>query len=94
VIAMGSLSTPALAVLFAAEAARGGPSLSPTVRTSMVMALVGIALLGLLFVAVILLGGHWVRRQGKHRRGRAVPPDRPTVVPAKPAKLDDTSFDN
>jgi hypothetical protein len=40
------------------------------------MALIGIALAGMLIVAIILLGGHWVRRQGLHRRGRAVPPDR------------------
>jgi hypothetical protein len=40
------------------------------------MALLGIALLGMLLVVVILLGGHWVRRQGSHRRGPSVPPDR------------------
>jgi hypothetical protein len=40
------------------------------------MALLGIVLVGLLIVAIILLGGHWVRRQGVHRRRHAVPPDR------------------
>jgi hypothetical protein len=40
------------------------------------MALIGIALVGLLFVVMILLGGHWVRRQGTPRRGPVVPPDR------------------
>ena len=36
----------------------------------------GIAIVGLLFVVMILLGGHWVRRQGTLRRGPVVPPDR------------------
>ncbi|WP_152097765.1 hypothetical protein [Lacipirellula parvula] len=40
------------------------------------MALLGIALLGMLLVVVILLGGNWVRKQGKFRRGPSVPPDR------------------
>jgi hypothetical protein len=40
------------------------------------MALLGIAIVGLLFVVMILLGGHWVRRQGRTRRGPVVPPDR------------------
>lgn len=45
-------------------------------RAAVLMALLGIALVGLLLVAVVLLGGSWVRRQGKHRRAAAVPPDR------------------
>ena len=44
-------------------------------RTMALMALLAIALLGMLLVVFILLGGHWVRRQGTHRRGPAVPPD-------------------
>ena len=45
-------------------------------RTAAMMALLAIALLGLLLVVFILLGGHWVRRLGKHRHGPVVPPDR------------------
>lgn len=49
--------------------------LPETTRAAALMALVGIALVGLLFIAAILLGGHWVRRQGSYRRGAPVPPD-------------------
>lgn len=47
----------------------------PTTKAVVLMALLGIALLGLLLVVFILLGGHWVRRIGSHRRGPSVPPD-------------------
>ena len=53
----------------------------PITRTAALMALLGIALLGLLIVVGILLGGHWVRRLGKYRRAPAVPPD---VLPHQP----------
>ena len=46
-----------------------------TPRTIGLMALLAIALLGLLMIVGTLLGGHWVRRLGEHRRGPAVPPD-------------------
>jgi hypothetical protein len=47
----------------------------PTTRAIAMMALLGIALLGMLLVVIILLGGHWVRRQGSDHRGPVVPPD-------------------
>lgn len=47
----------------------------PTTRTAALMALLAIALLGMLLVVIILLGGHWVRRQGNYRRGPIVPHD-------------------
>jgi hypothetical protein len=47
----------------------------PTTKAVALMALLGIALLGLLLVVFILLGGHWVRRIGSHRRAPPVPPD-------------------
>ena len=53
--------------------------LPPPTRAAVLMALLGIALVGLLLVVVILLGGHWVRRQGNFRRGPSVPPDRPPL---------------
>ena len=59
-------------ILAQAEPAKEMP---PTTRAIAMMALLGIALLGMLLVVIILLGGHWVRRQGYHRRGPAVPPD-------------------
>ncbi len=53
-----------------------GDKLPPPTLAAVLMALLGIALLGLLLVVIILLGGHWTRRQGNFRRGSAVPPDR------------------
>lgn len=58
--------------------------LPPTTRASVIMALVAIALLGMFFVVAILLGGHWVRRLGDHRRGPSVPPDREPLTPIEP----------
>lgn len=51
------------------------PRLPEPVRVYALMALLGIALLGMLIVVFILLGGHWVRKIGKFRRGPVVPPD-------------------
>jgi hypothetical protein len=58
--------------------AQHGPSekLSPPASAAVLMALLGVALLGLLIVVLILLGGNWVRKQGNFRRGPSVPPDR------------------
>ena len=62
-----------------------GEKLPPPTRAAVLMALLGIALLGMLIVVIILLGGHWVRRQGNVRRGPAVPPDRrPFIGPTPP----------
>src|SRR5687768_14246039 len=65
-------------LLVLAEEARA--KLPPPTRAAAIMALIGIALLGMLLVVVILLGGHWVRRQGSYRRGRSVPPDRRPLI--------------
>ena len=51
------------------------PALPEPVRFSVYMALLGIALLGMLLIVGTLLGGHWVRRWGDRRRRPAVPPD-------------------
>ena len=66
-------------------AAGGSQKLPPPTKAAAQMALIGIALVGLLLVVMILLGGHWVRRQGTPRRGPVVPPDR---APMKPVKKD------
>lgn len=63
--------------------AESGQTLPPPTKAAAQMALIGIALVGLLFVVMILLGGHWVRRQGTHRRGPVVPPDRAPIVPKR-----------
>lgn len=77
-----------------------GP-LPPTTRAAALMAIVGIALVGLLLVAIILLGGNWVRRQGRHRRGSAVPPDRAPLAhpprektPGRGPNVDETIADD
>lgn len=50
-------------------------------RSLALMALLGIALLGMLMIVATLLGGHWVRRWGDRVRRKSVPPD--VVVPRK-----------
>ncbi|MBX3432200.1 MAG: hypothetical protein KF847_02515 [Pirellulales bacterium] len=64
------------AVLVAATAEK----LPEPLRTVVLMALLGIALVGLLLVVATLLGGHWVRRIGSHRRGPSIPPDRESLL--------------
>ena len=68
-----------------AEAASRPDKLPPTTRAILMMALLGIALIGLMFIVAILLGGHWVRRQGSFRRGPSVPPDRAPLAPSSTA---------
>jgi hypothetical protein len=59
-------------VLYAQQAERKVPE--PT-RTMIMMALLGIVLLGLLLVAFAMLGASWVRKQGFRRRS-VVPTDK------------------
>src|SRR5262245_4713898 len=59
--------------------AQAGDKLSPPASAAVLMALLGIALLGLLLIVIILLGGNWARKQGNYRRGPSVPPDRPPI---------------
>jgi hypothetical protein len=63
--------------------AESGETLPPPTKAAVQMALIAIALVGLLFVVMILLGGHWVRRQGTHRRGPVLPPDRAPMAPKR-----------
>ena len=58
-----------------AQSATTAEKIPPPTRAAVLMALLGILLLGMLMVVATLLGGHWVRRWGAHRRGPAVPPD-------------------
>ncbi|MDC0935636.1 hypothetical protein OAS39_05075 [Pirellulales bacterium] len=67
----------------------------PTTRAMMLMALLGILLVGLFLIAAVLLGGHWVRRIGDRKRGPSVPPDRaplsmqPSPEPPRPSTAAD-----
>lgn len=74
---MISTAATVASVPFRALAEAATPEkLSPPASAAVLMALLGIALLGMLLVVVILLGGNWVRKQGKYHRGPSVPPDR------------------
>lgn len=89
-------------LLFAAEALNeNAPTKATTlpepVRQIAYMALLGIALLGMLMIVATLLGGHWVRRWGDRVRRPAVPPD--VMIPRQEKKFaapkapdDDTSL--
>ena len=77
-----------------AEVANGGDKLPPPTKAAAQMALIGIALVGLLFVVMILLGGHWVRRQGRPRRGPIVPPDRAPIKANPPRRHDEQDEEN
>ena len=44
-------------------------------RSLALMALLAIALLGMLMIVATLLGGHWVRRWGDRVRRPSIPPD-------------------
>lgn len=74
-----SLTIVESVAVFAAQAANDEPQLDPATRTAALLLLVGIGLVGVLFTAAVLLGGSWVRRQGRHRRAAAVPPDRAPI---------------
>jgi len=66
-----------------AQIAETSDKLPPPTRAAVMMTLLGILLLGMMFVVFVLVGGHWIRRLGSHRRGPAVPPD---VMPGSSPK--------
>ena len=47
--------------------------LDPPRRAAVVMALMGLVLTGLVLVACVMLGSHWVRRLARHRPNGASP---------------------
>jgi hypothetical protein len=44
--------------------------LDPPRRAAVVMALLGLTLIGLFLITFAMVGGHWVRRLARHRPGR------------------------
>lgn len=60
------------AILFAAQQAGDAvlERLDPPRRAAVVMALLGLTLIGLLLITVVMVGGHWVRRLARHRPGQ------------------------
>lgn len=43
--------------------------LDPARRAAVVMALLGLTLIGLFLITFVMVGGHWVRRLARHRPG-------------------------
>jgi len=90
VVIPNAVSWPIARGLLLADAATPD-ALPPAKRAAALMALVIIVLIGVLFIAAILVGGHWVRRQGNVRRGPSVPPDRaPLASPSTDAHTADS----
>jgi hypothetical protein len=58
--------------LFAAQQAGDAvlERLDPPRRAAVVMALLGLTLIGLFLIVFVMVGGHWVRRLARHRPGR------------------------
>ena len=58
-------------LLFAAEHAGEAvlERLDPPRRAAVVMALLGLTLLGLFLIIFVMVGGHWVRKLARHRPG-------------------------
>ena len=44
--------------------------LDPPRRAAVIMALLGLTLVGLFLITFVMVGGHWVRRLARHRPGR------------------------
>jgi hypothetical protein len=44
--------------------------LDPPRRAAVVMALLGLTLIGMFLITFVMVGGHWVRRLARHRPGR------------------------
>jgi hypothetical protein len=59
-------------VLFAAQKVgdAGFDRLDAPTRAVVVMALLGLTLVGLFLIAFVMVGGHWVRKLARHRPGR------------------------
>ena len=59
-------------LLFAAQQAGDAvfEQLDPPRRAAVVMALLGLTLIGLFLITFVMVGGHWVRKLARHRPGR------------------------
>jgi hypothetical protein len=59
------------AILFAVQQAGDAviERLDPPRRAAVIMALLGLTLVGLFLIAFVMVGGHWVRRLARHRPG-------------------------
>ena len=54
------------AALIAQSEVSGFERLDPVTRTVVLMALLGLVLLGITLIACVMIGGHWVRRLARH----------------------------
>jgi hypothetical protein len=62
--------------------------LPPTERATVLMALLGLVLVGLFLVACVMIGAHWVRRLARHRPGRERPMGDPAARASRPPPAD------
>ena len=69
-----------IAVVFAAQQAGDAviERLDPPRRAAVIMALLGLTLVGLFLITFVMVGGHWVRRLARQRPGQRRPG--PTAV--------------
>ena len=68
--------TPASSLLLAAHDAAEPvlERIDPPRRAAIVMALLGLTLIGLFLIVLAMLGGHWARRLARHRPGQGRKP--------------------
>jgi hypothetical protein len=64
--------------------------LDPPRRAAVVMALLGLTLVGLFLITTILVGGHWVRRLARHRPAGSRRSERPPRISELQESLDAT----
>ena len=59
-------------LLFAVQKASGAAfdRLDAPTRAAVIMALLGLTLVGLFLITFVMVGGHWVRKLARHRPGR------------------------
>lgn len=67
-----SIPHPAFYLLIAAQQSSEPvlERLDPPRRAAVIMALLGLTLIGLFLITFVMIGGHWVRRLARHRPGR------------------------
>ncbi|MCC7473820.1 MAG: hypothetical protein IT425_00370 [Pirellulales bacterium] len=67
-----SLAMPTILMVVEKDEQAGLEKLKPAQRVAVIMALLGLTLIGLFLVVSIMLGGHWVRKLARHRLGSSL----------------------
>lgn len=79
-----------LAPLFAFQSAQ----LHPEDRAKLLMGLLGLILIGLMLIAMVILGARWVRRLTRQNREHPPLEDRWWSKPLVPKEIDESESDN